>query len=156
MSVTTELTEPQKIFCDAFIANGKKLRAAALTAGYSPVIAAVYANKLMKKPHIKKYIDGKLKETKHNYKVNFEYKIKKLGSIIEEMLGEDRRDEKFKKLSPEHARVAIIAIAELNKMQGDHSAEKHINTNLNINADADLKMVNEINARLLEKNRCDF
>lgn len=57
---------------------------------------------------------------------------------------------------PECAKTAIAAIAELNKMQGDYSAEKRANVNLNVNVDADLKRASEILDEVKQKYKCEY
>lgn len=46
------LTEKQEAFVHAYVANGGKLRAAAIAAGYAKASGHVEANRLMRKPEV--------------------------------------------------------------------------------------------------------
>lgn len=53
---TRELTPKQQLFVESYIANGGKLKAAAVEAGYAEQTASAEANRLMKNPLVRKAI----------------------------------------------------------------------------------------------------
>lgn len=55
------MTDKQKKFCSAYLANGLNATQAAISAGYSEKTAYSIGQRLLKKVEIKKYIEEKLK-----------------------------------------------------------------------------------------------
>lgn len=88
-------------------------------------------------------IDKKVHEEKTNW---YEWKIKKLRTIVNYFVPE--HNEVI--LDTDSARVAVSAMNELNKMEGDYSADKRINFNANV--DSDTETVNI----LLKEYKRDF
>ena len=56
-----ELSPQQKAFADEYIANGRNVYQAALSAGYSPSYAKADSYLLLERPRVKAYIDERLK-----------------------------------------------------------------------------------------------
>lgn len=144
MSKRIHLNERERKFCIAYLTNGQVMQQAALTAGYSEEYAAKNSFRLMQKPYIKDYIEKRLAQMDKELGVTFEWKVKKLKSVIDRAIPDDEIE------SDLSASVGISAIQELNKMQGHHSAEKRVNTNLN--SDTDVENVKELMEGLIAKH----
>lgn len=86
-------------------------------------------------------------EKEHN--VTFDWKIKKLKKIAELCVSDDAVH--IDQINPT---AATGAISELNKMQGHHSAEKHLNVSMNV--DTDLQTIQSMMQDLLEKNEKEY
>lgn len=129
----------QKIFATEYIKNGFDAGKAAVAAGYSEVHAKHNASRLLNYPHIKKFIDTYLKTKAKKMDITYEWKLKKLGKLIHRAIPDD--DEAGIEAVTKTGSIGISAISEANRMQGHHSAEKHINASVSV--DADLKQVQE-------------
>jgi len=92
--------------------------------------SAVMANYILKRPYVKAYLKHHLERAAEKTGATFENKVKKLWHVVDKGI-----DENSEGIDVESARVAISATAELNKMQGHYSPEKHQNVNLNIDVD---------------------
>jgi phage terminase small subunit len=141
------LTKQERLFCENYLLEGSG-HAAALKAGYK---GQATASRLLLKPHIREYIEKRQAHICSEYNVKFGEKIKKLMDIIDGLTPEE-----IKKIKPDAARVIIMAIAELNKMQGDYPAEKRVNANLNVNTDTDLLQVRQIQQQLLDQYKREY
>lgn len=105
--------------------------------------AGVMANYYLKRPYVKAYLKAHMERATEITGATFENKVRKLWHVI------DKGIDETKELDPECARVAITATAELNKMQGHYSPEKH--TNVNINANLDVQKAVEIDKQIEQK-----
>ncbi len=146
-----KITPRQEEFCIAYL-MGKSAAEAALIAGYTEKTATRAAHAMLEKEPMRTYIAER--KARQNVKITAtrEWKIQKLEEVIMSALIGDAMYDKDGNIvgNKIDRRSAIAAINELNKMCGDHSAEKHIN--INANADIDLDTVRE----LVRKARQDF
>jgi phage terminase small subunit len=134
------LTTKEECFLYWYAKKGKTMKEAAIMAGFSNKAAAREASKIVKKPEAKKYIDRALRTVEKRLQWGFEDKLKKLKKVADLAIPDSAST--MDELAPT---AGIQAIAESNKMQGHYSAEKVVNTNINV--DTDLQQVEE----LLEK-----
>ena len=133
-------------FCDSYILTGDIVGSARL-AGYPEGSANPY--KALKNPRVIKYIKGKQSLMDKEFKSTFGWKIKKCEVIIDSIVG-DTPDT----VDKQHAHTAVSTIAELNRMQGHHAAEKHVNVNIAENEY--IKAVNDLTMSMLETKRNDI
>ena len=107
------------------ILSGMSKRQAAIEAGYSPTSGSA-SERLMKDPAVKSILtkanNSYTKVVQEKIHDTFSRNVSMLTEIAEENMQAD-------------ARVSVAAIAELNKMFGNYSAEKHINVNVNVSED---------------------
>ena len=68
--------------------------------------------------------------------VSYEWKLKKLKQVVDTFINDAAC------LTPKEVSTALQAIAEMNKMQGHYSAEKHVT--INVNADPDLQQIESL------------
>lgn len=66
----------------------------------------------------------------------YEWKLNKLKQIVDTFINDEAH------LTPTEVRVALLAINEMNKMQGHYSPEKHVN--VNIKTDPDLQQLENL------------
>jgi phage terminase small subunit len=133
-----ELTARQKKFCLYYVYEAKTAKQAYKDAGYTiknANCARASANQLLQEPKIKRFIAVEMEKIRRETKVTFEWKEDKLRECIEACMHTDNKGRLF------DAKAAISAISELNKMHGDHAAEKRVNINFN---DPDLNKVREL------------
>lgn len=138
-----QLTMKQLKFCEAYIENGGDSRKAAIEAGYAESSASVSANYQLNQPNIQKFLKSKMKPVEKKIGITFEWKMKKLKKIVDNKIPDDSE-------IIEDASVAIQAIAEMNRMQGDYAPTKSINANLNVEADKEQLDL------LIEEHRREF
>jgi phage terminase small subunit len=145
--------DKEKLFVDAYLANGRVGTKAVIAAGYSHKAAKVQASKLLRRPHIQAAIaehDKKIVTSiKKSVKGSASWKRRKLIKIAD-ILSSSGIDAKS-------AKSVIGAIAELNKMDGHYSAEKVVNHNYN--ADTDIETLKSETAKqeeILAKHRKEF
>lgn len=164
-ALRAHLTNQQKHFCMLYIENGNNCYKAACDAKYSVKSAHTTACILMKKPAVITFIAKKLNEINDKLEVTFEYKIKKLVSVVDFSIPDDLSskiascdaedisddDITIHAAKIKAATLGVSTIAELNKMQGHYSAEKHISANLNVEVDAEIEQVAEIFERVKAK-----
>lgn len=126
MTVKKTLTEMQHNFVINYIKNGFNIKQAALAAGYSESFAHVHSHKLIAHPVIKEKIENayRIIESGHNRVLCMTLydKAKVLTDIIEDILNKDEGEPKRHLYN-----VAINAVKELNKMQGDYAPDKRLN-----------------------------
>lgn len=149
MNSKKELSEQLRKFCVAYVENGNSAHKAALIAGYSEDYAKTNSFKLLRKPNVKAYINKLLEKIDKKIGVSFDYKIQKLKLAVDRALPDDEKSEAT--INPQ---IGITAIAELNKMQGHYSAEKHINANLN--TDTEISDIKELMDGLIAKHDKEF
>ncbi|WP_342227999.1 hypothetical protein [Rickettsiella endosymbiont of Rhagonycha lignosa] len=68
--------------------------------------------------------------------INYAWKLKKLKQIVDTFIHDEAS------LTSQEVRTALIAISEMNKMQGHYSPEKHVN--VNIKTDPDLQQLEDL------------
>ncbi len=132
------LSVQQQKFCLHYIYNGQDSTESYRAAGYAVKNArsgASAASRLLLRPNIQKFIAAEMQKVKKESKVNFEWKEEKLRECVESCMKHDAKGILI------DAKAAISAINELNKMHGDHAAEKRVNVNFN---DPDLTKVREL------------
>lgn len=123
------------VFCNEYLSNGLNGKKAAEKAGYK--FPAKEASVILKKPLVRKYIQKRLEKMEKEAGLTFDYKLKKLGKIIE--LCVDDAAQTFDDIKPQ---FAISAISECNKMQGHYAPDKSINQN--VGEDKDITKTREI------------
>lgn len=116
------LGEREKHFCMNYLSNGFNAAKAYRDAGYSAKGADVSAVAILKRPHIKAYIDKKVTKMEEKLDITFEWKLKKLKQAIDCSLIESDDG----KAELVNTSGFLGAMSELNKMQGDYSAEKRV------------------------------
>lgn len=67
--------------------------------------------------------------------ITYEWKLNKLKQIVDTFIKDEA-------LTPTEVRTALLAISEMNKMQGHYSPEKHVN--VNIKTDPDLQQLESL------------
>jgi len=134
------ITEKQKKFCEAYLANGRNARAAAREAGYGKSYAGNKSGEILKSTIVKQYLRKRLQKADKQLEATFDWKLRRLKQIAD---------------SHEN-NIAVSAIAEMNKMQGHYSPDKHVNANININSDADLIQVRDVMRKITEKHEKDY
>ena len=82
----------------------------------------------------------------------FDHTIKKLWNVVE--AGISDHVEQVKIADPKRIALGLQASAELSKMQGHYSAEKH--TNVNINLDSDIETTKKVMDEMLEKYKREY
>lgn len=115
---------------------------AAKEVGYS---SSSDGTRLLKNPEIKKYIKKRVKKSEKDLQVTFDWKIQKLRDVV---LNANLDD-----ITPSHF---LTAIAELNKMQGHYSPERHENVNANITVDPSVLKVRAILEDLKKKYEKEY
>lgn len=144
-----KLNEREQKFCDAYLNNGFNAMKAGLAAGMPEKEAHAHSYAILKRPRVQAFLEKRAKKVEDKLGVTFDWKIRKLKKIVDALIpdGEER-------VSHENANAGRAAIAELNKMQGHLSAEKHVNANINI--DADIESAKELLVRLIEKHKREY
>lgn len=130
MAKGEKLSVKESKFVRAYKLNGGNGTQAVIDAGFETEYPQQYASKLLQKPLIKAELERYEKELDEEFKVSATQKRKWLVQVIErclqvekpidEFLGEEIEAGEFKFNAGEVTR----AIAELNKMDGDHAAVK--------------------------------
>lgn len=136
------LNERQQKFVDNYVLNGGNGTDAVMSAGYKANgkgSASSIAGKLLQHSGIKKAITIHRKRMDSEMKATFDWKVNKLTAIVDSFVPDNFAEVG---LDAKEANTAISSIVELNRMQGHHSAEKHINQNTTI--DQDVEKVGEL------------
>jgi len=120
----------QYSFCSEYIRNGFNAHQAALTAGYSPTYAKFKAPALVHKPQIVERMESALRRVEHKLEVSFEWRVNILKRIVNDVVPQDGTEPRRA-----HYKVAIQALAEINKMYGDYAPEKRMNMTVNATLD---------------------
>ncbi len=138
-----EMTPQQRKFVDAYLLCGC-VKSAAIEAGYSPDTATFAGSRVLKKKWVKLYMDNQVKKIEEKFGIDFDWKVGKLKQCVE--LGMPAVEEvKFLSLEEKallKPAVAISAIAELNKMQGDYAPVKSETVNTHI-VDGEIRELTE-------------
>lgn len=132
MKSNKKLTPKQRSFIDNYLANGGNGTQAAKDAGYkgSPNTLKSVAQENLRKPDIAEKIEAAQNKLKEDLGFTAEWKRERLGQVIERSLQAEKVYEIIngeKVFSGEYqfkGDTVIRAIAELNKMDGDHAALK--------------------------------
>lgn len=124
-------------FLDALMKHNGNVSKAADEVGYNPKHGDVLAKRVFANPEAQVYITAQHEKTAAEFRWTYEEKMQTLKRITE--LAVPATAESIKDTLPG---AAIQAIAESNKMQGDYSAEKRVNVNVNV--DPDLQAVLDI------------
>ena len=149
------LNAMQHKFCELYFACGNATEAAK-AAGYAEKSSKVSGSSLMRNPLVQAYLRKRsaqqvkkhVKEEIGNFNA-FDWKVGKLTEIIEKV----SQDINEMECTPADS---IRAISELNKMCGDHAAEKRVIQSINVNIDAHLKEAKELMNNLLEIRRKEY
>lgn len=118
MKKNDTITDKQKFFAMEYLKD-KNLSAAALRSGYSKE----YGTKLLKKPHIKSFIDGKLKKRIEKMEVNQEKVLSEYAKIAFADIYTDEDDVK----NPITAAAKLKALDALAKHLGLFTEKIEIN-----------------------------
>lgn len=127
-----------KLFADEWLTNGNNGVQAYLK--ISPNVtyktAGVEAQKYLKKPVIKEYIEKKQKETAEKQQIDYEWLLKQQEFILNLALIRDKYNEATgeKESSPDLTN-ANKAIDQLSKLIGAYAPTKQESTNINLNQD---------------------
>ena len=139
------LSTKEECFLYWYAKMGKTQKQAAIMAGYPNKSAQATAQHILKKKKAKQYIDKVMKTVEHKLNWEFEDKLRKLKKVADLAIPDDAKS--MEEISHQ---AGISAIAESNKMQGHYSAEKIVQTNVNV--DADLQQV----AALLKEYKREY
>lgn len=131
-----KLTEKQEKFVAEYLSNGGNGTAAARAAGYKGNVDTLktVANENLNKPYIRARIDKAYEKIEKKGIASFEQKVEllwKIASVHSSPKYDDDGNE-----SMVDGRVAIAAMAELNKMVGDLAAIKTDNRHTVVSSDA--------------------
>jgi phage terminase small subunit len=118
---TKALSELQQSFVLNYVKNGFNAYQAARSAGYTEASATVYSHKILDNPIVKSRVEAAFKRFDKRIDVAFDWRIDKLKRIINAVIPDNEDTVKLK-----DAKVAISAIAELNKMYGDYAPDKRL------------------------------
>ena len=125
------LTPRQYTFCSEYVRNGFNAYQAAISAGYSHHVANTGTAVLVNNPRIKERISQAITKVEDKIGVSFEWRVGVLKRIINDVVP-DSEDIEPKR---EYYKVAIQALAEINKMYGDYAPEKRLNMTVNATLD---------------------
>lgn len=144
-----KLTALEFKFVNNYLNNGLCAYRAALDAGYAESSARTRSHKMLQKPHIRAVLDERLKKIEKKVGLTRERKLKALSKAVEKGLPEEGELE-----DKQWAGIALEALKEANKMQGDHAAEKHVTVNLH--TDVDVAELKETLIALESKHKRDY
>lgn len=114
------LTIKQRLFCEHWLENGYNGTQAAISSGYSKRTALKIASENLKKPDIRRYLKTRMKEAFEKAGAGIDWRVKALKEV-----GEACLQGKADKDGVVNAKGAVLAISEMNKMDGVYPAEKH-------------------------------
>lgn len=116
-------------FCKEMVKTGFHQEKSALAAGYkSP---RQNASRLLKQPKIKEFMETMKRRAVKDAVMTVEWRKRRLQLAIERGLPEDIDQQVY------DPNIAITAIRELNKLDGDYAPEKHVNANLHAHINMD-------------------
>ncbi len=124
------LTPMQYTFCSEYVKNGGNAYQAAIKAGYSESYSQFKAPSLIHKPRLAERMESALRRIEHKLDVPFEWRINKLKRLVNAIIPDGEGDIKIV-----HGKIAIQALAEINKMYGDYAPEKRMNMTVNATLD---------------------
>lgn len=139
MAFLTTFRKRELDFCNAYVKLNNNAEQAMLAIGYSPTTARKQAYLMLKRPEVKERIEKIMAKLEEKTLVTYEWKVKKLQEIIDSSFKvkkkviDDVTGEEV--LVPEFSKVAIQAMAELNKMQGHYAPTKNMNLYVNTTLD---------------------
>lgn len=139
------MTIKQTQFCQAYAIPPHNATQAAIKAGYSCHVAKTIGSKLKDNPKIQTYLKTFQTQLENKVTIDYTWKLEKLKQIVDTFIPSDNAS-----LETKEVNSAIQAIAEMNKMQGHHAAEKHMN--LNVTVDSDIEQLET----LIKKYRKDY
>ena len=116
------LTRKQNEFCSHYVANGYNAYQAAISAGYSQSFAYSRAHKMVQSPAVKSHLSKAFNTAEARLEVGWEWKVKKLKHVIRKFIPDDEAAP----IKVAEARVAIMALSELNQMSGDYAPSKKV------------------------------
>jgi hypothetical protein len=124
------LTEMQTNFCKNYIANGFNAKQAALDAGYSEHVSRHATEFVKKHPIISKAVNGAIQQANQDVfvelKATYRDRVAMLWTIAKSIIRDDNT------VIHAHAKNAIAAIAEINKMSGDYAPDKSLRLNVDM------------------------
>ncbi len=134
------LTVKQLKFCIDYIKCGCNLSAVAEMNGYS----SANASKYLKDPHVMNFLLGKMAEMEKKFDVTFEEIYSELWRIKKLCVPDAAVD-----LEGTNPKVAISALAEMNKMKGNYAASRIELTN---KEDPDIKAGHKLSEEYLKEH----
>lgn len=133
MTKKREMTQMQSKFAENYVKNGFNAYQAALDAGYSESSARVRSHTMLDKQPIRERLDNAFCRVEVDLAVGFKWRVEKLKRLIDEGIPDEGE------INQAHARLALAAIAEMNKMYGDYAPDKR----LSVTVDATKEKLNE-------------
>lgn len=134
MTSERSLTQMQFKFVREYISNGCNGYQAAIKAGYSETYARIQTHQLINKPHIRERIIKAYERMNERQDkaifMSLQERCKILNQIIYDIIPQDGSEPKRT-----HYKVALSAIAELNKMSGDYAPDKRLTLNVDATKD---------------------
>lgn len=116
-------TMKQTKFVQEYIKNGGEAKSALLASGYSQ-LTTKDPQRILQSDGVRQELEIANKKLRAQIEIDFKYKYEKLKKIIDEYIP-DHGD-----LIPDKVKVAITAIAEMNKMSGDYAPNKSLTLNV--------------------------
>ena len=143
-----ELTQMQKKFAENYLSNGMQGTLAAIKAGYSECGAAVRAVELINNPRVNLYMQERVGKIAKRLEMPLDYLLGKLKFVIDTAIDESEG------LNKDFIGAGMSAIKEVNLIQGNYSAEKRVN--INVNGDEEIKRVREKTEKAIAENRQEY
>jgi phage terminase small subunit len=123
------LTTKQSNFVSHYICNGMNPYQAAIDAGYSKTYARVKSYDLIQQPHIQSRLEQAFNKVEIRLDVSFDWRLNKLKRLIDEIIPDNDN------IIMSQSKIAIQAIAEINKMYGDYAPDKRLTLNVDTTKD---------------------
>lgn len=149
------LTKRDKLFCEIYISNGYKSKAAAELAGYKPERAATAAWRLLQRPEINKYIDDKTLEVFKTQAMTPEQAIKRISDIASGQVKDIKVDVRLKDgymEVPATLDIQLKAMDMLLKAAGEYINKQEITVNGQIDHYIDADNERELVDRLAKRH----
>lgn len=125
----------QKKFVQEYLANGGDIKNAALSAGYSENTARVTSYKFLDNPKIKEMIllaQGNIEASSIKEAIApYTWKAGILKRLVNAVISDDETQP----INLEYGKIAIAAIAELNKMSGEYAPQKRLQLTVDVTKD---------------------
>jgi hypothetical protein len=159
------LTRREVVFAEEYLKNGNNVVAAALKVGLGKGTrgrrahtktkqeilrsAACAGYAIKKRPFVRQYIRKRQKDVEREVQAGFKEKYSKLWQVATLSTPDNAKSK-----DDIDGKTTVSAVSEMNKMTGDIAPEKRMN--LNVNSDADIKKIKELQKKYLEKNKKDY
>jgi hypothetical protein len=145
---TGRIRQKEINFVNAYVKNDGNLELALAVCPLGKCKNQKYAaKKLLKMPRVQQYLTWLRSKSAIRTRWGYDDKLTKLRLIADKAVPDNAET-----IKERAADVAIKAIAEANRMQGDYSPEKRVNMNI----DTDLEEAKELTKKLLEQYRSEY